>query len=246
MKTVILFVSMMVSAGTAATTVLNQDLLKGTPFYLKEIIYESEIRFTADGGYVAEYSSEGWDWLDSGKYEIKGSKVILSPSDTNGKKYQTKADSKNSLGEGSCYLENPADDLFYGSYLVCESKYNSDFLLGQNIKGNKLKFPVRTTLLINVKRRYQNQNIVTLGLADAEALQNVKIRRSPSVSGEAVKYFPEIYGDYLEYVPKGTKLTLIARTENKITVEKWNNYWYLVNAGAVMNVWVYGEFVKAD
>jgi hypothetical protein len=246
MKSIILLAAMMVSAVAGPTTVLNQDFLTSTPFNSSGVMSSASIHFTADGDYVAEYSSEGWEWLDSGKFEIKGQTVILSPLVTDGKKYLNKEDSYHSLGEGSCYLENPTDDLFYGSYLVCESKYNTDFLLGQNIKGNKIKFPVKGSILKNVKRRYQNMNLVTLGLGDAEAIQNVKIRKAPSIAGEAVKFFPDIFGDSFEFVPKGTKLTLIARTENKVKVEKWNNYWYLVNVGAVSNVWVYGEFVKIN
>ena len=51
------------------------------------------------------------------------------------------------------------------------------------------------------------------------------------------------------YVPKGIVFSIEAKTEKKVKVKKWKNYWYKIdntgfNCPENTEIWVFGEFVK--
>lgn len=89
--------------------------------------------------------------------------------------------------------------------------------------------------------------------------ETAKLRNGPDVQSEAKEYCKttEISEtpcklDCAQAIPAGTKVILLARTKQKVKVNKWENYWYYVRyqTGACimgpvfMHSWVFGEFVK--
>lgn len=84
----------------------------------------------------------------------------------------------------------------------------------------------------------------------------VIVRKAPSKSSEALSWNSRKQDGTVEErknLRKGEKITVLARTREKLQVDKWNNYWYYVDIDAIDamgNVplsergWVFGEFLK--
>jgi hypothetical protein len=83
-----------------------------------------------------------------------------------------------------------------------------------------------------------------MGMKKGVTTSAVKIRKTPEAEGEELVYFSEIFAPEQKSVPNKTSVTIIARTLEKQTVQKWENYWYYVQVGAHDGVWMFGEFVK--
>lgn len=98
---------------------------------------------------------------------------------------------------------------------------------------------------------------IVMGIIDGETTTNVKIRVKPDEKAEAMKYIDLIDSTDspvgkaekdLPSVPKGKKISILARTKDKVKVQNWNNYWYYVEIsegwGTIKNGWMFAEFVK--
>jgi hypothetical protein len=76
----------------------------------------------------------------------------------------------------------------------------------------------------------------------------IKIREKPSTSFKALKYCDTIAYDITvkvyDSVLKGTPVQIIARTNDKFTVDTWEYYWHLASPGVTYRVWMYGKFIK--
>lgn len=84
----------------------------------------------------------------------------------------------------------------------------------------------------------------------------VIVRKAPSKSSEALSWYSRKKDGTVEErknLRKGEKISVLARTREKLQVDKWNNYWYYVDIDAIDamgNVplsergWVFGEFLK--
>ncbi len=91
--------------------------------------------------------------------------------------------------------------------------------------------------------------VVTTGGKTGLVTKNAKIRSMPDVKSEFIYIGVDLGYEGLAYCPAGKELKILARTKNKLQVEKWNNYWYyaeLTSAGefGARYGWIYGEFVK--
>ncbi|EPG64660.1 hypothetical protein [Leptospira wolffii] len=95
-----------------------------------------------------------------------------------------------------------------------------------------------------LSREFEGTSVITMGRKIVETTDNVKIRIKPDVNSKVVSYSKEFDEAPLAFVPKGTKVTLIARKLNKDQVKNWINYWYYVDVGVTSGVWMYGEFFK--
>ena len=77
-----------------------------------------------------------------------------------------------------------------------------------------------------------------------------KFRSRPDKSAPTIAYDPgngiEGSKPKTDVIPAGARITLIARTPEKHNVEKWENYWYLVEVYGLENYrgWVFGELLK--
>jgi len=87
---------------------------------------------------------------------------------------------------------------------------------------------------------------IVMGEAPGSTTTKVVIRKGPSKSSKAHACNGK--------VPDTLKLTVLARTTNKVKVDKWNNYWYYVSIHGDENSfdcgstpqWIFGEFVSVQ
>jgi|JI10StandDraft_1071094.scaffolds.fasta_scaffold539591_2 hypothetical protein len=85
---------------------------------------------------------------------------------------------------------------------------------------------------------------VSMGKVGASTTTKVVIRSAPSKTSQAIACSGQ--------VPEILDLTVLARTKEKVQVDKWNNYWYYVLVhGNEMTfecgtgpAWIFGEFVR--
>ncbi|GEM_PF-6997192 len=97
---------------------------------------------------------------------------------------------------------------------------------------------------------YDNLELTSEGWASAETVTPAKFRSKPDKSAATIAYDPgnEIEGSKpkTDVIPAGAHISLIARTPEKHHVEKWENYWYLVQVYGLENYrgWVFGELIR--
>lgn len=103
-----------------------------------------------------------------------------------------------------------------------------------------------------------NINAVSTGSIEGITTTVLKVRETPGVSGKEKSFSCDYSdGENVSYksLDKGKILKIFARTKDKDTVGKWNNYWYYVRFDIADNSnndcygdegvgWVFGEFVK--
>ncbi len=97
---------------------------------------------------------------------------------------------------------------------------------------------------------YDGLALIGEGWVGAEAITPAKFRSRPDKSAPTIAYDPgngiEGSKPKTDVIPAGARITLIARTPEKHSVEKWENYWYLVEVYGLENYrgWVFGELIK--
>jgi hypothetical protein len=194
---------------------------------------EAEILFKENGKVKTNKSyGENLTIID-GYYELKNNKILLFYIE--GSQHTDQSQSKTSKDEMKktvCTYKEDSNGLLYNSFIKCSNSY---YFYNKNDKTK-----------INQKRIVDNVSVITLGYKTAITTSNVRIRRKPSVNAQVIEYNSEEYGKK-PYVPKGVKITVIARTTKKMKIGKWNNYWYYVNVFDYFSdnwVWMYGEFIN--
>jgi len=98
---------------------------------------------------------------------------------------------------------------------------------------------------------------VTMGYKLSATTANLRIRKGPGKEYENMQFYfkdkktgrIKSWGSILE----GTNIRILARTKEKMQVDKWNNYWYYIEykepEGTLMsykNAWCFAEFVKGS
>lgn len=226
---------------------LSRELLLRSQFRYATGLGGGKFVFRADDSYSAEYASEGIYWFDEGSYSISGDRLLLLPEFCRQDENGSIIPCEQSLGRASCVLNETPADLYFQTHLVCTSEANRELLYtGEENRQVKVSL-IDRRVPAGAARVFQGQRVVTMGMARGRTTTSVKIRRAPSVNAEAVQYTAELFGsEAVNAVPSGTELTVIARSERKAVVQSWNNYWYLVNVGAMQEVWMYGEFVRLE
>jgi hypothetical protein len=206
-----------------------------------------EIELNKDYTYESQYGSEGLYWYNKGKYNIKNNTVYLEPNVC--KEHKDDKDSipcDRTLGKAECTIINDGKSLYYIKFLKCISSVNKN-VLGFN--SSDVSFPMPEFKVKSGEERvYKDVKVIVLTDSNGTTTSNVKIRKSPNINSESIKYTDKIYFDptskTYDFVPKDTQVNIIARTKDKVRVDKWNNYWYLINVGITDEVWMYGEFIK--
>jgi hypothetical protein len=220
-------------------------LLAHTFKYFGSLTY-SEIKFS-DNKYSMEFSAGGGpNYIDEGVYSIGGDSVVsLSPTLCHDLNLNKDIDCSISLGKGICKLQSNDTNL-YSTLMLIFFPENSDSARAFKLLRESVDFSVDSFEVKEGSQRiFRGTEVVTMGMKHASTTQNVKIRKGPSVSSAELIFTKEPYGDAgLKYVPASTEITVIARTKVKDKVGTWENYWYLVNAGNLKEVWMYGEFIK--
>jgi hypothetical protein len=196
--------------------------------------------------YSINYGSEGKYWYDEGVFTITDNKIQLKPTGCYGHEKGPAIDCKESMGEGECKVEESNSSLYYSKFLICGSKINKN-LLGFE-KNEKISLTIEKYALKDGTERVINGvKVVIIKNKIGITSTNVKIRKMPSVKSESVEYVTDLYFNNPQtysYVPEKSTVTIIARTKDKFNIEKWENYWYLINVGICSEVWMYGEFLK--
>lgn len=198
----------------------------------------AELQFKKDRTYALNYEAPGYGSYDTGSFSIEGGKVRLRPvkcyTDRNG---SALVDGREGAGEFSCTLSESPESLYYTRFLSCTAKKTETAAV--------IDFPVVSTRVKSgEKRRIQGVGVVTMGAREGVTTTIVKIRESPSTDAEAVTFEDFEIQASLPSVPTNSRVIVLARTEVKESVGRWNNYWLYVDVGAKRGVWMYGEFVS--
>jgi hypothetical protein len=223
------------------------NMLIGSKLTYSFMIGHCEISLNNDSTYKANYESEGLYWHNEGNYSIKGDKILLSPNDCSpNENSKDIVPCKLTLGRAEFRIIDDHNSLYYSKFAECTSLDNNDVL---GLNSSKILFPLMQYKVKSGEERvFNGVNVIVLTGATGITTSNVKIRKSPSINSEALKYTDKIYLDpaskTYDFVPANTKIYIIARTKNKYSVDKWNNYWYLISVGMNEEVWMYGEFIK--
>jgi hypothetical protein len=203
------------------------------------------LKINSDSTYEAECGSEGISWYNTGRYIIRNNSIILEPLIS--KPYKDSKDTvsvKDTLGKAELTIIDKMDSLYSTKYLQCKSFSNNN-LIGTN--SSVLLFIIDGFKVKEDDERIFNGIKVIIVDKNGLTNNNAKIRKRPSVKSDSIEYSTSIYLDpnnkTYDYVPKGTKMTVIARTATKQQVDKWNNYWYLISVGFNSEVWMFGEFI---
>jgi hypothetical protein len=223
---------------------LTKEFLTGQSFKYGTVISSGELKFAGGGAYSFTYESEGINWYDTGTYSIQKEKVYLEPSFCSTHREGEGVECSETMGNAVCAVKEEPNDLLYFKYFVCTSKNNKDAVSGGN---PSMAFPLESfRVKAGTSKIWRGVPVITMGPARGKTTTSVKIREKPSVNAKALDYIEELYAPdrTFQSVPADTEVTVIARTRDKDKVQSWNNYWYLVNAGVMSNVWMYGEFVK--
>jgi hypothetical protein len=206
-----------------------------------------KISFNKDLTYEAMYESEGLYWYNKGKYSIKSDTAYLEPNICkSGKTDKNNIPCGETLGRAECRSADNPDSLYHSKFIECTSLDNKNVL---GLNSSKILFPLSAYKVKSGEERvYKGVPVIVLTGSSGTTTGNVKIRKSPSIKSESLKYTDKLYLDpeskTYDFVPKDTLVNIIARTKNKFPVDKWNNYWYLISAGMSTEVWMFGEFIK--
>ena len=138
-----------------------------------------------------------------------------------------------------CHIVKEKDSLEFLYSLACDNKVVMLFSHGHK--------------RINQETIIDNIPAVTLGGQRAEAVATVKFRESPNLSSKTI-YCKFERSEGGGVIPKGNQhIYLLARTKDKVRVEKMENYWYFIRLYVEQydgesckkeQGWVFGEFVK--
>jgi hypothetical protein len=96
---------------------------------------------------------------------------------------------------------------------------------------------------------------VTMAMRKGEITKNAKFRTGPSptakeMSFERFKESGEMDTEKIAFLPAKTPIVILARTERKVRVQQWENYWFYVEAEEPIDQWkqgwVFAEFIKVE
>lgn len=110
--------------------------------------------------------------------------------------------------------------------------------------GKTVYYSAKNTPPKGKEVKIAGKEAVLMGKVGASTTTKVVIRSSPSKASQAIACSGN--------VPEILNLTVLARSKEKVQVDKWNNYWYYVLVhGNEMTfecgnepAWVFGEFVR--
>lgn len=221
------------------------DLINGK-FSSSGLIFQLQIIFSKDKRYSTTYASEGIYWYNAGKFDIKGDTIFLEPDQCKDSDRGATIPCENTLGRAKCRVTAPNDDFEFLEKIVCTSETNHHLLTSDAENSEAFYFNTTKPVPEGSIRKYGTIDIYTINRYGVTT-DNVKIRESPSMSGKPITFIPQLFAEANRpSVPTGTRLRIIGRTLTRDRVQKWQNYWYLVNVGAHEKVWMFGEFVRID
>lgn len=247
-----------ISLAVYAETILTDDFLINNEFKTGSEVFGTGIVFSKNNKYEIEYDSGGVSWYNEGKYSIRDNKVYLSPEICKGNKEGPIIDCNQSINNGICSIVEDYDSLFYSKKLLCQSISNKDKMgfhedgIDYDVESSKVKAGEKKRIRkarifyedgYRVKEEIEvDIPVIVMGEIEGTVKTNLKMRNRPSTDAHIIQFIKDEGYSPMKYIPKDTKIILLARTEEKVTVDKWSNYWYYVYAG-FSGGWVFGEFV---
>lgn len=185
------------------------------------------------------------------EYKIKGSSLHYTADGT----IYIKDKWVNFVGKkGVCKIEKVTDNIYFQEILKCtgpiEEIQKDKGLQGGSMAEEDLKL-YRTLLPEGTARKIQGRDTLSI-LKFGSVNDTAYLRSAPDVSAKPLKCVI----DYLNYsepyegqvIAKGIKVFVIARTKTKVKVQKWENYWYYMEANQYGGKgcgpgWIFGEFI---
>jgi hypothetical protein len=246
-KTVLTLLFMLIAGITFPADTADIKIIVGARLEYSMLLGQCVIEFNKNGTYEANYESAGVCWHNRGDYTVKDNKISLVPSVCKDYKKDKKVvPCEKTLGRAGCTIIEDLKSLYYTRYLECTSLDNKNVL---GFDSPRILFPLpQFRIKSGEERVFNGTRVIVLPDTTGVTTGNVKIRKSPSVTSESLKYLDKMVYDptakTLDFVPRDTKVAIIARTKDKCAVDKWTNYWYLVSVGMETEVWMFGEFLK--
>ncbi|MCE9600128.1 MAG: SH3 domain-containing protein [Spirochaetia bacterium] len=208
---------------------------------------ETNLSFGQNNTYSLTYCISGGCSGEGGIFEINKNKLFLTLRACGGDGHDPKVIPCFSFGSATCEIERTPDSLYFNFALSCSSTRQSpDHVPGMKASKLILPFP-HTAVRPGSKRMANGVPVISMGMTTGKTTDDVNIRKAPSITADSVSYLiPFLPPVSQPFVPKGTTLEVVARTEKKEKVKTWENYWYLVNLGLNREVWMFGEFLSIE
>lgn len=213
------------------------------------------IKFYKDGTVRFRSMDQGGGWQVDTTYAIFDgtinvdfpAKVYDKKSDTFTLRYDLIVDSPSVYFSKSLILLN---------YKVL-TEYISVYVLDEIKKVWDYQSPVKP----GKKMTIDNNELITTGPLIAYTTDNLNMRDAPSLKGRQLVIIVEMMEDVTDtFLKKDTEVLVLGKTEKKMKINKWENYWYLIKAPVFRYyslkyknseeyykgnglVWVYGEFL---
>lgn len=237
MFTMILFLPVILSAGEQRVTLHN---LAGTEWEwhskCAECWPEFKFTFMPDGTLSLNKTSTSYGFDErvgnfSGSYRVLSDEILLT-----WKYYSEYDQGKPEIHEKRVKITCRADSVYFDTVIAFDTVtlicINSTVKKGQG-------------------RKLGGVDVITEGGVKGVVTKNAKIRSGPDTSSAFINFGVDLGEEGLPYCPSGKELRVLARTKEKVRVEKWENYWYyveLVSAGefGARYGWIYGEFLKLN
>ena len=223
---------------------LTPEYLASTPWKTAPDDAEGtmEITFTPDGHFKFMIDLIQ-SYIDaSGTYSIKEGKVSLMIEDSN----MGRANIGSSLDGGVILTDK--NSLKYTRYLYFKKIMLKEFYLHVN---ELLLWDTSSVVKEGEPVSIKGIEAVTMGVKEAVVTNPLKMREMPDPNGKEINitYTDSDSEDppiVVKALPIGRQLLALARTKDKRSVGKWNNYWYYVEFELyeTRRAWVYGEFLK--
>jgi hypothetical protein len=140
----------------------------------------------------------------------------------------------------------PKQNIFTGKIVILDNSVQYDIIL---------KFDTGVTLINRshivpggLTKTIDGIKVITMGCKTGIINDNAKIRIKPSIDSDTIKYSTSFDAPTLQYCPKDSIITVLARTENKEKIKNWNNYWFYVELTDASEYekrygWIYSEFI---
>lgn len=179
----------------------------------------------------------------TGTYKIQGDTLH----------YTLTAEGWNEKGKGekgTCKITQLKDHLSYQEELKCTG------LIGEYFHGTQKRRIFGKPLPDGTARKLDGHDVLTVQ-KEAKINDAANYRSAPDVSSKAIHCTvhcedctkPLVDGTV---IPKDREVILLAKTKNKVKVQKWENYWYYVdikwslNEASCRRGWIYGEFITLN
>ena len=106
-------------------------------------------------------------------------------------------------------------------------------------------------------------NTILISPVIAEVTKGLTVRQAPVTDSPKYTFFIAEYDREFDFLPEGSEVKILGRTQNKVSIGNWTNYWYYIKArlfdpfdsvklngtginylGTEYDFWAFGEFLE--